>query len=324
MARITTLSLRRIEAGDYVRLVLPETAALWAGRRDFCTYVAHSLDVAHSGYGRRHYRAFGLYDGKQMVASFKRYERAAHLGTLRVRAYGIGAVFTLPEYRGRGYASAMLGAALDDSRAGGYDLAFLFSDIAAQFYAPLGFVALPSREFSLKADTLPSRRLTPHALGDGDWAGVERCFALGEGARAFGFLRTPLVWEYIRLRLLQGAAIMSGTPASFALQRGHRVVAYVLGMRIPERDSYVVDEFGYADDETAQTMPALLRAAAGDLRRIVGWLPPAARSALPAARVRKRKHAVFMALPLTPNGKRFVAALSTSGNTDPCWHADHV
>jgi predicted N-acetyltransferase YhbS len=322
MARVT---LRRIDAGDYVRLVLPQTAKLWAGRRDFRTYVEHALEVARSRYGNRHYRTFGLYDERSLVASFKRYERAARLDSSRLRAYGIGAVFTPPEYRGRGYASIMLGAALDDARESGYDFAFLFSDIAPQFYAPLGFGAVPSREFSLKADALPSRRLAPSALGDRDWSGVERCYAFGERHRTFGFTRTPATWEYIRMRLRQDAAISTGTPASFALRRGRRVVAYVLGKRVPERDSYVVDEFGYAGEESALAIPALLRAAAGDLRRVVGWLPPAgARDALPPGAIRKRKLAVFMAAPLTSNGRRFVAALRDSGKADPCWHADHV
>jgi len=317
--------LRRLGADEYARLVLPQTAAIWAGRRDFRTYLAHAFEIARSRYGRRYYRTFGLYDEKRLVASFKRYERAAYLGASRLRAYGVGAVFTPPEYRGRGYASAMLGCALDDARTGGYDLGFLFSDIAPQFYAQLGFVALPSREFSLKADTLPSRRLAPGILSDRDWAGVERCFTFDQSARTFGFLRTPVVWDYIRNRLQQDAAISTGTAANLALRRGRRIVAYVLGTRTAERDAYVVDEFGYADDAAAETIPALLRAAAGDLRRVVGWLPPTgARDALASATVRRRKRAVFMAVPLTPVGKRFVAALRSSGNADPCWHADHV
>jgi predicted N-acetyltransferase YhbS len=319
------INLREIDSGDYIRLVLPQTAKLWAGRRDFRTYVEHALEVAQSRYGRRHYRTEGLYDEQTLVASFKRYERVARLDDSRLRGYGIGAVFTPPDYRGRGYASVMLGAALDGARAAGYDFAFLFSDIAPQFYAPLGFVTLPSREFSLKADALPSRRLAPTALNDRDWSGVERCYAAGESARRFGFARTPATWEYLRTRLRQDAAISTGTPANFALRRGRRVVAYVLGNRVPERDSYVVDEFGYAGEESALAIPALLRAAAGDLRRVIGWLPPAgARETLPSGAVRKRKLAVFMAAPLTSNGRRFVAALRDSGKADPCWHADHI
>ena len=127
------IALREIEAADYAHLVLPETAALWANGRDFPTYVAQTSELARSRYGVRHYRTFGLFDGTGLTASFKRYDRAAHLGSARLRACGIGAVFTPAQHRGRGYASVMLGAALDAARDGGYDAAFLFSDIAPQF-----------------------------------------------------------------------------------------------------------------------------------------------------------------------------------------------
>ena len=319
------ITLRRLEAAEYVRDVLPQTAALWAGRRDFRTYVAQTLEIAESGYGRRHYRTFGLFDGERMVASFKRYDRFARNGSERLRACGIGAVFTPEEYRGRGYASVMLAAALDAARAVGYDAAFLYSDIAPAFYVPLGFVALPSREIALRADALPARRLEPDVLSERDWPGVRRCYESGEGQCPAGFVRAPSTWEYLRLRLGQEAATDGGRQTDLVLRRGRSVVAYVLGARLPERDAYAVDEFGCAGPDAAAMIPPLLRAAAGDLRRITGWLPPAgARELLPAGTVRKRRLAIFMAAPLTAGGKRLVASFADAGRADPCWHADHV
>ena len=319
------ITLRRLEAAEYVRDVLPQTAALWAGRRDFDTYVAQTLEIAESVYGRRHYRTFALFDGERMVASFKRYDRIARVGDARLRTCGIGAVFTPEQYRGRGYASVMLASALDAARAGGYDAAFLFSDIAPQFYAPLGFVALPSREIALRADTLPARRLEPAALSERDWPGVRRCYESGEAPSPAGFARAPSTWDFLRMRLRHELATGDGRQTDLVLRRGRSVVAYVLGARVPERDTYAVDEFGCAGTEAAGMIPPLLRAAAGDLRRIIGWLPPAgARELLPAGTVRKRRLAVFMAAPLTAGGKDLVAAFAEAGRADPCWHADHV
>ncbi len=174
------MRLRELSAEAYAREVLPQTAELWAGRRNFDAYVDQTLALATSAYGRRFYRTIGLYDGGTLVASFKRYERAVQDRAQKLRAFGFGAVFTPPEYRGRGYASILLASALDAARAEGYDVAFLFSDIRPQFYAELGFRALPSREFSLRADALPSGRLAPTRLdSDEDWRAVRRCYEFG-------------------------------------------------------------------------------------------------------------------------------------------------
>lgn len=319
------VTLRRLPIADYVRDVMPQTAALWTGRRDFDTYVEQLLAIAESAYGKRHYRTFGLFDGETLVASFKRYDRTARIGSAALRTFGIGAVFTPEPYRGRGYASVMLAAALDAGRANGYDAAFLFSDIAPQFYEPLGFAALPSRDIVLRADTLPARRLRPDALRESDWPGVRRCYDFGESLRSPSFVRTTATWAYVRLRLREEALTRGLRQTDLVLRHGRSVVAYVLGARVPERDVYAVDEFGCAGPEYAATIPALLRAAAGDLRRIAGWLPPAgAREWLPAGAVRKRRSETFMAAPLTPEGRRLLAALAESGRADPCWHADHV
>ena len=92
-----------------------------------------------------------------------------------------------------------------------------------------------------------------------------------------------------------------------------------------ERDAYFVDEYGFADDAAAELIPALLRAAAGDLRRIVGWLPPSgARELLPRGSVRKRKSSVLMAAPLTAAGTRLIKSALAPSEADFCWATDHI
>jgi len=319
------LQLREIPPEVYAREVLPLTFGMWGARRDLDTYVAHTLAVARSGYGRRHYRTLGLYDGSALLASFKRYERVVRDGPRRIRAMGIGAVFTPQELRGRGYASIMLAHAMDHAKGAGYDAAYLFSDIRPQFYEALGYRALPSREISLRADTLGKRRLEVIRLEDGDWSGVRRCFELCGRLAPAGFTRTPLVWELLRLRDAQFSGHAYGQQTNLVARRGRGIAAYVLGVRAPERDAYLVDEFGFADDAAAELIPALLRAAAGDLRRIVGWLPPpGARELLPRGSVRKRKSHLFMAAPLSSDGTRFVQSALAPSQSDFCWVTDHV
>lgn len=318
------MQLKTIAPEAYARLVLPHTAALWAGSRELQTYVADNLAIARSRFGRRHYRTIGLYDGKALLSSFKAYDRTMHDGRNRLRALGIGAVFTPDRFRGRGYATAMIGGALDRARADGYDLAYLFSDLGPQFYAAIGFHTLPSRQIALRADALPSKRLTVGQLRESDWKAVRRCYDLS-ARRHLRFERTPLVWDWIRLRMRQQSEHSAGQPYNLTVRHGRGIGAYVLGVRIPERDTYVVDEFGFADEIAALAIPGLLRAAAGDLGRISGWLPPSgARELLPKGSVRTRRTPILMAVPLTAAGTRVVKKLSERGATDCCWPTDHV
>ncbi len=319
------MRLVEIAPPDYARDVLPLSAHLWAGRRDMDLYVAQTLEIAASGYGKRHYKTFGLYDGPQLLASFKRYQRTIRWQQQSLRGVGIGAVFTPEHFRGRGYASAMLAMLLDRARNDGDDFAYLFSDIRPHFYEELGFTQLPSRAISLRADTLADVRVEVTRLEDRDWSGVRRCFDLSQGIRPWAMLRTPLVWDWIRLRTRHGSEHTAGVETNLVLRRGRSIAAYVLGVRAPEHDAYIIDEFGVADDEAAALLPALLRAAAGDLRRIVGWLPPdGARELLPRGSVRKRRDAIFMAAPLSAAAKKWLATAASPSSADGIWSTDHI
>lgn len=318
------MHLREIPAETYAREVLPLTGPLWAGGRSFEQYVAQTREIAASAYGRRNYRTVGLYDGPMLVASFKRYGRTLHHGSQRLRAVGFGAVFTPAEYRGRGYASIMLATALDRARAAGYDLAYLFSDIRPQFYAALGFRALASRRFSLDAAALPAARLDLASLTERDWGGVRRVFDRCERRRNAGFLRNASVWEWIQTRQRHACEHPTANATNLVVRSQGGVGAYVFGVRDPKRDAYVVDEFAFADERAAAAIPGLLRAAAGDLRRITGWLPAdPARRLLPKLAVRKRTRAIPMMMPMSLEGRRLLEAISSS-REDFCWATDHI
>lgn len=318
------MRLREIPPERYAREVLPLTAPLWGGRRTFEQYVAQTLEIARSRYGRRHYRTIGLYDGRSCVASFKRYERYLHHGATRLPAIGFGAVFTPPEYRGRGYASLMLAAALDEARADGYEVAYLFSDIRPQFYSAVGFRALRARKFSLDAAQLPATRLDLASAGPEHGAALRRLFDLNERRRQAGFLRNAGVWEWIAIRVRHGSEHPSGNGTNLVVRHRGAIAAYVLGARHAQRDAYVLDEFAFADERAAALVPGLLRAAAGDLRRIIGWLPPQpARRLLQNLRVRRRDGAIPMMAPLRSQGRLLFETIEAL-DEDFAWATDHV
>ncbi|HEV2262859.1 MAG TPA: GNAT family N-acetyltransferase [Candidatus Rubrimentiphilum sp.] len=320
-----TDALVELAPDAYARQVLPLTHELWANGRTFEAYVDQTVELARTGYGKRYYRTLGLRIGKQIVASFKRYDRHARLRGQQLAAMGIGAVFTPAKNRGRGYASVMLATALDRARSQRFDFAYLFSDIHPQFYKALGFVELSSRLISFRADALSKARIDVDRLQPKDWPAIRRCFDATEQLRNYGFVRGPLFWTWLQTRIRHGSEHAHGQAVHLGVRRGRGLAAYVLGQREPKHDAYVLDEFGVATPKDRGLVEPLLRAAAGDLRRITGWLPPASvRSLLPRGSVRKRKDAVFMIAPLSPNGTRFLDIAKRSGAADAVWSTDHI
>jgi GNAT superfamily N-acetyltransferase len=320
------VKIEPISSAAYAREVLPDTYPLWGDGRSFERYVADFRAVAGSAYGKRRTFTVGLLDGARIVASCKNYEREIRWNDVSLRATGIGAVFTPDELRGRGYASLMLGALLDAERDAGRDVAFLFTDIHPAFYERLGFIALPSRLFTVRASSLDGSHAGATTLAAGDWAGVRRCFESLDGRRAWSFRRTPLVWDWMRARW-SAAPANGAQPVQLAIKRGRSTIAYAIGRRVLRDDTFVVDDFAF-DGEGRALVPALLRAAAGDLRRVGGWLPPPlARDVLPRGSVRARKSAVLMLVPLSPLARAWwneTKDATLASRADPCWSADHV
>ena len=318
MMRVT---LRELSPEAYANDVLPLTAETWRDGRDLSTYAAHTLEIACSPYGKKSYKTLGLFEGRRLVASMKRYERTFLDGSAR-KALGIGAVFTAPEFRGRGYASHMIASALDGGRAVGFDIAYLFSDIHPAFYAALGFTELPSRSISLRADGLVAPRVRAVRIEPADWASLRRCFA--QPLAQPYMERSPTVWNWIRTRLRQWESA-EGQSVNLAVRRNRSVTAYVFGKRLPKRDAFVLYEYGYADENAKAEVLGLLRAGAGDLRRIVGWLPPrGAREILPRGSVKKRADAILMAAPLTRAGRGLIESLARKSSADALWSTDHI
>lgn len=320
-----TLRLTELSAQAYAERILPLTQPLWAHGRTFEAYVAQTTQLAHTPYGRKSYRTLALSDGSTILASFKRYERDARAGLQQLRAVGIGAVFTPQPFRGRGYASAMLAMALDESRAAGTDFAFLFSDIHPQFYKDIGFVELPSRSVSVRADSLNSGRVEAQPVGERDWSGIRACFDAMESQRECALVRSPAVWNWMRVRVEHASQRSGAQPVNLAVRKGRSIAAYVLGQREPRHDAFILDELAYSNARALEVLPLLLRSAAGDLRRIAGWLPPApVRDVLPRGSVRRRSDAICMIAPLSEGGKRFLELMRQTGAADGVWPLDHI
>jgi GNAT superfamily N-acetyltransferase len=132
--------------------------ALWGGDRSRAEHEAHTFRQLALA-GPELLRYVGLVDARgRLLGALKRYAllfRAPDGET--VRAVGIGAVFTRRTARGQGVASTLLEAVMHEAQDLGYAAALLYSDIDPAFYARLGFVALPARDWTIEPGGLPTR-----------------------------------------------------------------------------------------------------------------------------------------------------------------------
>ncbi len=323
----TLVRIEPIRSATYARDVLPQTFEMWGDGRSFERYVADFRALANSAYGKRRPFTVGIVDDGRIVSSCKNYEREIRWGENTLRATGIGAVYTPDSLRGRGYASLMLGAWLDAERDAGGDVAFLYADIHPAFYERLGFITLPSRQFTMRAAGLDGSHSGATPVEVRDWAGIQRCFEAMDVRADWSFRRTPLVWKWMRSNwMIEPPAGVQ--PVHLVLKRGRSTLAYAIGKRVLRRDAFAIEDFGFDGDEGRARLPALLRAAAGDLRSVSGWLPPpVARDVVHPTSVRARKTAVLMIVPLSPLARAWfndVKAATLEGRADPCWNADHV
>ena len=87
-------------------------------------------------------------DGK-IVSYVRVSDRPIYIGGSVVRLGGIGMVVTSPEYRRRGYASALLRDAIAYMEEQGYDLSLLFTTIQP-FYMSFGWASFPQTTFELE------------------------------------------------------------------------------------------------------------------------------------------------------------------------------
>jgi predicted N-acetyltransferase YhbS len=95
-------------------------------------------------WGRLHLSRVALTDqAGALLATAKRYRFRARLDGASADVLGIGAVFTPEPVRGRGHASRLIEALVNEAKADGASLAMLFSEIDPRFYERLGFRRVP-------------------------------------------------------------------------------------------------------------------------------------------------------------------------------------
>ena len=104
-------------------------------------------------WGRTHLQRLALVDvSGRLLATAKRYRYHMRLDGRVGWMSGIGAVFTPPLQRGKGFASQLIEQLLEIERKEGALLAGLFSEIGATFYERLGFTPVPIDEVTVRVE----------------------------------------------------------------------------------------------------------------------------------------------------------------------------
>jgi GNAT superfamily N-acetyltransferase len=213
--------------------ILDQTFPVWHEGLTRDAYGRWNEAQLRTEWGRAHLHRLALVnDAGDVLASAKRYRLDVRLRGTDGWMYGIGAVFTPPDYRGRGYASRLLEMMLDDARQSGALIAALFSEIGTAFYERLGFSAVPFDEVTV--DVKRKHGAPAMLVRAGDERDLPAVAALHETRSAnaiFALRRSRTLVQYAlsKKRLLAGLGPLDMRRIEFFVaEEGASAVAYVL------------------------------------------------------------------------------------------------
>ena len=180
-----------------------------------------------------------------VVSTLRVWERRMRVGASLVTMGGIGGVCTHPNYRGVGYASALMRDTIDYLQLTGCDLGVLFTIIPEAFYRRLGWTALPLHSFTVKCNVAKSvADLSAWQITDfnpeTDLDAVAALYDLANAQQSGTIARTRAYWDMAPSR------IRGVLPTVVARQNGH--IGGYLNYEIDEK-FVEVREVGYVPDD---------------------------------------------------------------------------
>jgi len=267
--------------GPILEQILAATFDIWHEGLDARAYRRYYTAQLGTPWGRSHLHRWALVNAGDVLASAKVYDFAGALDGRSMRLAGLGAVFTQPGHRGRGYARMLVDRLVDRAAAEGADLALLFSEIGPDYYLRLGFTGVPRSDLTLRVIE-SSRRGAPMTLvRAGNENDLANAADMGRARSQSSRFKLDRDRELIQFaiagkRLLAGL----GPPGArevqfFVAEEGAAAVAYVC---ISTRGStWTIEEAGDRDPAGARLgaiLQALIARDPGVVRPTVrGWLP---------------------------------------------------
>lgn len=311
--------------GPLLDHILDRSHSLWGEGLSRKAYAQYNLAQRATRWGRAHLDRVALVEGDRVLSSAKRYRMELSIDGRPARTLGIGAVFTPPDLRGRGFARVLLDRLLDGGVSEGFDLALLFSEIGASYYERAGFVALPRDTLRLAVDR--KEGAPGVVVRGGEPRDLPMIAAMDEelGGKYRLHARRPPEWiEYglAKKRLLSGLGPAGARDVLFVVvEEGGRAVAYVVVIASPY--GWTLEECGDRDPSGAragallQVLLAREPAAAAPL--VMGWLPEGWLPPQLSIVSRAAAEQVMMVRPLSPAGR---IGPSPAPSDIHWWHGD--
>lgn len=226
--------MRLVIADEALRArILDETFPIWNEGLSRHAYGQWNEAQLRTEWGRAHLHRLALLDESGgVLASAKRYRFDVRVHGRIGAMCGIGAVFTPPDRRGRGYATQLIDMLLAQEQRDGVLMATLFSEIGTAFYERLGFAPVPIDEVSL---VVTRKRGAPAMLvragDDRDLATIAAMHDTRSSGARFALQRDRALIHYAlsKKRLLAGLGPTGARQIEFVVaEEGASAVAYVL------------------------------------------------------------------------------------------------
>jgi GNAT superfamily N-acetyltransferase len=226
--------MRLVIADETLRArILDHTFPIWNEGLSRDAYGQWNEAQLRTEWGRARLHRFALLDESGgLLASAKRYRFDVRVHGRVGAMCGIGAVFTPPDRRGRGYASRLIELLLAQEQRDGVLMATLFSEIGTAFYERLGFAPVPIDEVSLvvkRKGGAPA--MLVRAGDDRDLATIAAMHDTRSSGARFALQRDRALVQYglSKKRLLAGLGPTAARQIEFFVaEEGASAVAYVL------------------------------------------------------------------------------------------------
>ena len=219
--------------GPLLDRILDFTYPIWSEGLTPAGYKGWNAAQLRTPWGREHLHRFALVDEQdRLLASAKRYRFDARLDGRDVRMSGIGAVFTPPDLRGRGFASEIVEHLVVRERQEGAALASLFSEIGESFYKRLGFNLVPLEEVTIDVTQKGGAPAMLVRVGDDrDLPAIAAMHEIRSASARFALRRDPsLILYSLSKRRLQAGFGPPGLRQTefFVAEEGASAAAYVV------------------------------------------------------------------------------------------------
>lgn len=214
--------------------ILDATFPIWNEGLSRAAYGQWNRAQLRTPWGRQHLQRFASLDDKgRVLATAKRYRFDVRIGDRTGWMCGIGAVFTPPEMRGHGHASALVSELVARAQREGALLASLFSEIGPAFYERLGFAGVPLDEVTISVDKKRggAPAMLVRAGEERDLEAVAAMHAIRSASAPFALRRDLSLVQYAvsKKRLLAGLGPSGLRQLEFFVaEEGASAVAYVV------------------------------------------------------------------------------------------------